>query len=111
MTTYIFTNRILNKDLENKNLILKTHITTLAGYAQNTLETVPRRTIFSNTPTALIVRALRCKKYEIIWTLKGQIKTYTGRIFNTLEIHSHLLDFLILLVAVDIHLNLCPSSS
>ena len=42
--------------------------------------------------------------------MKGQIKTYSRTIFNTLEMNSRLLDILILLVAVDIHLNLCPSS-
>ena len=57
-----------------------------------------------------MVRALKCKKYEKIWISKKQIKTYTRRIFNTLEINSRLLDILILLVVVDIHLNLCPSS-
>ena len=57
-----------------------------------------------------IVSSLRCKKYENIWVSKGQIKTYTRRIFNTSEIHSRLLDFLILIVAVDVHLNMCPCS-
>ena len=42
--------------------------------------------------------------------MKGQIKTYSRTIFNTLEMNSRLLDILILLVAVGIHLNLCPSS-
>ena len=56
------------------------------------------------------IRALQCKKYENIWVSKRQIKTYTRRIFNTLEINSRLLDILILLDTVDIHLNLCPSS-
>ena len=42
--------------------------------------------------------------------MKGQIKTYVRRIFNTLEIHSFLLDFLILLVAADIYQNMYPSS-
>ena len=59
----------------------------------------------------LIAKVLRCKKYENIRVSKGQIKTCTRRIFNTLDINSRLLDFLILLVAIDIHLNLCPSSS
>ena len=58
----------------------------------------------------MIVRALQRKKYEKIWVSKGQIKTYTRKIVNTLEINSRLLDILILLVVVDIHLNLCPSS-
>ena len=57
-----------------------------------------------------IVRALRCKKYVKIWVSKGQIKSYSRTIFNTLEINFRLLDILILLVAVDIHLNLWPSS-
>ena len=39
----------------------------------------------------------------------GQGKTFTRRIFNTLEMYSHLLEILILLVAIDVHLNLCPS--
>ena len=42
--------------------------------------------------------------------MKGPIKTYVRRIFNTLEIHSYLLDFLVLLVAADIYQNMYPSS-
>ena len=42
--------------------------------------------------------------------MKGQIKTYSRTIFNTLEMNSRLLDILILLVAVGIHLNFYPSS-
>ena len=55
-------------------------------------------------------RALRCEKYEKVFVSKRQIKTYTRRIFNTLENHFCLLELLTLLVAVDIHLNLCPGS-
>ena len=54
------------------------------------------------------VKALKFKKHQNIWVLREKIKTCTRRISNTLEIHSRLLDFLILLVAVDIHLNMCP---